>query len=314
MLRDFGFWILDFGLVIAAMLLFCVEVPSAQGAVTSLDDIEHWVGSGANRAGVVVDWNGDATTDHALVWGFRWDGDATGETMLRAIITADPRLYAKLGTSGGFGLAVRGLGYDLNDDNAFALHDGTTFDAAGIAASGPTDGVLSIDPADHYREGWFIGVWNYATANANPWSGGNFAYSGAGASGRTLADGAWDSWAFTQTFRSTAFGANPLAATAPADFDSSGSVDGTDFLAWQRNLGGTSALRSAGDATGDGAVDHADLAVWRSQLAGSAPFALAIAATTSAPEPASYTTCASAMFVLIRLSRHLRHLKRRRDS
>jgi hypothetical protein len=303
--RNCGLRIADCGLVLAALLL----ASHARAAVTSLDDIESWVGSGANRAGVVLDWNGDATTDSALVWGFRWDGVATGETMLRAVITADPRLYAKLGTSGGFGLAVRGLGYDLNDDNAFALDDGTTFDSAGIAASGPTDGAMSIDPADHYREGWFIGVWNYAAATGNPWSGGSFAYSFAGASSRTLADGAWDSWAFTPTFKATAFGANPIAATAPADFDSDGSVDGGDFLAWQRSLGATSALRSAGDATGDGAVDVADLAAWRTQFTGSTP--LAVAAATSVPEPASYTTCASAMFVLIRLTRHRRQ---RRDS
>jgi hypothetical protein len=298
--RKFGLRIADCGMVLTALLLAC----HACAAVTSFDDIESWVGSGANRAGVVLDWNGDATTDSALVWGFRWDGVATGETMLRAVITADSRLYAKLGTSGGFGLAVRGLGYDLNDDNAFALDDGTTFDDAGIAASGPTDGALSIDPADRYREGWFIGVWNYGSATGNPWSGGSFAYSFAGASSRTLADGAWDSWAFTPTFEATAFGANPIAATAPADFDSSGRVDGTDFLAWQRNVGATSALRSAGDATGDGLVDVADLADWRSQFTDSAP--LALTSATSVPEPISYTTCASAMFVLFRLTRHLR--------
>jgi hypothetical protein len=309
MLRSFGFWILDFGLAFVAMLLLSVQNRTAHAAVTSLDDIEYWVGSGANRAGFVLDWNGDASTDSALVWGFRWDGAATGETMLRAVVTDDPRLYAKLGASGGFGVAVRGLGYDLNDDNVFALDDGTTFDDAGIAASGPTDGVMSIDPADDYREGWFTGVWNYATATGNPWTDGSFAYSFAGASSRTLADGAWDSWAFTPTFKATAFGVNPFAATAPADFDSSGRVDGGDFLTWQRGLGATSAMSSAGDATGDGAVDAADLAAWRSQFTGSTP--LAVVTTTSVPEPASYTTCASAMFVLFRFGRPLR---RRRDS
>jgi hypothetical protein len=306
MTRKCGSRIADCGMMLAALLLLASHT---RAAVTSLDDIESWVGSGANRAGVVLDWNGDATTDSALVWGFRWDGAATGEAMLRAVITADPRLYAKLGASGGFGLAVRGLGYDLNDDGAFALDDGTTFDAAGIAASGPTDGVVSIDPADNYREGWFIGVWNYGSANANPWTSGNFAYSKAGATSRQLTDGAWDSWAFTPTFQPTAFGMNPLAATAPADFDSSGRVDGGDFLAWQRNVGATNALRSAGDATGDGLVDEADLAAWRTQFTASAPLAVAMA--TSVPEPISYTTCASAMFVLIRLTRHQRQ---RRDS
>jgi hypothetical protein len=292
-----------------AMLLALAVAAPAPAAVTSLDDIRFWAGSGTQRAGFVLDWNGDATTDSALVWGFRWDGSASGETMLRAIVTADPRLYAKLGSNGGFGVAVRGLGHDRNDDGQFALDDGTVFDAAGIAASGPTDGSASVDPADDYREGWFTGVWNYATANANPWTGGSWTYSMAGATSRQLVDGGWDSWAFTPTFRTGAFAASPVAATSAADFDSDGRVDGGDFLAWQRSAGATSALRSAGDATGDGAVDAADLDAWRAQFTGLPPHVVALA--THVPEPLSQTTCASAMFVLIPLTRRLR---RRRDS
>lgn len=49
-----------------------------------------------------------------------------------------------------------------------------------------------------------------------------------------------------------------------ADFDMSGTVDGLDFLAWQRGFGATSgAARSDGDANLDEAVDAQDLTVWQ---------------------------------------------------
>ena len=55
-------------------------------------------------------------------------------------------------------------------------------------------------------------------------------------------------------------GAEPLA-----DFDGNGSIDGRDFLAWQRGFGTTNATPSDGDANGDGIVDGGDLAVWQAQ-------------------------------------------------
>jgi hypothetical protein len=289
---DFGFWILDFGLFAAVCAMMA---GSAGAAIGSLDDIQFWTGSGPNRAGIVVDWNGDSAADEALVWGFRWEVTASGEDMLRAAIVADPRLFAKLGANGSLGVAVRGVGYDLSDDGEFALDDGTTFDGDGIAASGPTDGAGALDAADFYREGWFTGVWSYATANANPWPGGAWAFSGVGPTTRTLVDGAWDSWAFTPTFRRNAFAVNASAAVQPADFDSDGNVDGADFLTWQRGVGlSAGVVRNLGDATGDGRVSGADLALWRNHF----ECAAASPAMTSAPEPTSLTTCASAMFVL----------------
>ena len=210
-------------------------------------------------------------------------------------------MYAKFGTNGPLGLAVRGLGYDASDDAQFALTDSTQFDSAGVAPSGPADGAASMDPADHYREGWFTGIWTYATASGNPFAGGAWTFARLGPTSRDLTDGAWDSWAFTNTFSQAAAAANAASATAAADFDSDGRVDGADFLRWQTMLGLPSGvLRSQGDATGDGAIDAADLAAWQDQIL-SAPAASAINAATAgvaAPEPDSLTTCASAMFVL----------------
>jgi hypothetical protein len=290
----------DCGLIVVAILLM-LGSSRAEAAVASLDDVRFWVGSGANRAGVVLDWNGDSTEDTALAWGFRWDGTATGEDLIRAVIAVDPRVFAKLGTNGALGLAVRGLGYDLNDDGAFALDDDTTFDEVGIFSSGPTDGATSIDPADHYREGWFTGVWTYATADANPWPTAAWTFSRTGATNRTLVDGAWDSWAFTPTFRQSAFGANAAPAIQPTDFDSDGDVDGGDFLTWQRGLGlDVGVARSLGDASGDGLIDGADLLPWQSQFD-----AISAPPTIQAPEPVTSTTCASAMFAVYVIVRQL---------
>lgn len=70
----------------------------------------------------------------------------------------------------------------------------------------------------------------------------------------------------------------PLAA----DFNSSGDVDGADFLIWQKGYGITSgAMRAQGDATGDGQVNAADLETWQDQF-GTTP---SVAASHSVPEP-----------------------------
>jgi hypothetical protein len=64
-----------------------------------------------------------------------------------------------------------------------------------------------------------------------------------------------------------------LPSVAPnADFDAGGSVDGRDFLSWQRGLGTTTgALRSQGDSNQDGDVDADDLIAWNEQFGLTAP-------------------------------------------
>lgn len=66
-----------------------------------------------------------------------------------------------------------------------------------------------------------------------------------------------------------------------ADFDVDGDVDGSDFLAWQRNVGKTSgAAIEDGDANHDGAVNGSDLEIWTGQFG--APIVVAHAPV---PEP-----------------------------
>jgi hypothetical protein len=274
-----------------AVLLFVPEIAAAP--VSSFDEIAYWVGNGGNRAALAIDWFEDSTDKPALVWGFRWDGAATGQTMLSAVIAADPRLFAKSGGAGGLGSALYGLGYD-DGDGAFSLDDDTQFDEFGFAQSAtPADGSVAIDLDDDYKEGWFSGFWNYGLSAGNPYSGGSWQESTAGMSTRTLHDGDWDSWTFSETFDFEAFAAAPSAAEPPtsgdnADFNGDGVIDGSDFLAWQRGFGtiGGEGLEQ-GDANGDGLVDAADLNAWSTAYGTGAAPPSSIALATVVPEPAT---------------------------
>ena len=57
-----------------------------------------------------------------------------------------------------------------------------------------------------------------------------------------------------------------LAPDFDADFNGDFVVDGADFLIWQRNLGASNALLTAGDADRDGVVGASDLAVWQEEF------------------------------------------------
>src|SRR5712671_2394496 len=97
-------------LSIIACVLSVASAPTAHAAFT-FSDIQYWVGTGANRAAIAIDWSDGSTNPPALVWGFRWNGIATGRDMLRAVVTSDDRLFAKFGGSTGSESAVYGLGY-----------------------------------------------------------------------------------------------------------------------------------------------------------------------------------------------------------
>jgi hypothetical protein len=244
-------------------LVWCSPLASA-GTVASFDDIEFWIGTGGQRAAMVVDWDDSTSSDESLAWGYRWTGTATGGDMLQAILEADNRLFAKLNASS---TQVFGFGYDQNNDQQFAISDGSTFNASGITFGGVPDPPFapgtasSSDAADHYAEGWYTGFWHYSVSISSAGGGaspfGAWSASNLGLAGRTLSDGDWDGWAFTPDTDPphSAVAENPVAAESPhpadfdADFDTDGDVDGTDFLTWQRDLG-------------EGALSEIDLQIW----------------------------------------------------
>ncbi len=155
------------GFVVVGLVLGLALVAHAD---VSFDDIQFWAGTGPNRAGLVIDWN-DGADPQSLVWGYKWDGSATGEDMLLAIagvttITgaststvygADPSLSAEL-TDWGWGKSLDRLAYDNGTFN-------------------------------HDESGW--GWYYWVSTDGTSWT-----VSGGGMAGRTLTNGNWDGWSY----------------------------------------------------------------------------------------------------------------------
>jgi hypothetical protein len=292
---------------ISIFLSFCAfSWPSCISAQPfNFDDIEFWVGTGANRAALVIDWLENSSEPPALVWGYRWDGAANGRDMLHAVVAADPRLFAKFGNHAEYGAAVFGYGYDAGNDGAFEIDDGTVFDAAGLAfVPSPADGTMPVDTGDYYTEGWVRGFWRYLAAVGNPFDGGTWEDRGAGIDARSLSDGDWDSFTFeTSAVPIPPFDgqpANPVAALPPlgelpGDFNHDGQVTAADYAVWRSAFGASSQLDADGNA--DGIVDAADYVVWRNQFTANQS-SLGALGTLSVPEPATLAVLEIALILI----------------
>lgn len=190
----------------------------------NFDDIVYWVGTGTNEAAFVVQWN-DAKNPDALVWGFKWDGNATGEDMLKAIAKADKRFFTLLYQGTQFGSAIGGLGFDLDGQGSVGLYKSgnVTYPLY------PVDGIINtteydfdnytaIDANDHWGSAWYSGYWSYWVKDATDTE---FGYSGLGASSRQLENGSWDVWNFNPNMESYDISSTltPVSAySAQADF------------------------------------------------------------------------------------------------
>ena len=163
--------------------------------VNDFDDIQLWTGNGANQAALVVDW---ADGRSPLVWGYRFD-TASGQDMIRDVVSADSRLFAKVQDFGGtLGWFVHGLGYD-RDADGFQVA-GTNFGANGLLVGNTiaVNGVPAGDIDDSYFEtdsafNSFV-YWNGA-GNDYPGAAG-WGVANSGPSSRGLANNAWDGFQF----------------------------------------------------------------------------------------------------------------------
>lgn len=177
------------------------QLKTTAAAVTDFSAIQYWVGTGTNKAAFVVQWN-DSKNPDALVWGFRWNGTATGEDMLKAIAQADHRFFSLLYQGTSFGTAVGGLGFDLNGQGTNALYKNANatyplYPVNGIinTTAYDFDSYTAADAAsDHWQSGWTTGYWSYWVKNPTDT---DFAYSSLGASNRVLENGSWDVWNFS---------------------------------------------------------------------------------------------------------------------
>lgn len=179
-----------------------VALSTAPTSAITLDDITIWTGSGENRAGLVIDW---VDGKSPAVYGYRFDGAASGQDMFEAIFADRTELYAKVAQF-GFGDSALGIGMD-RDADGFSISDGTTTtpgadftDGILITTTANADGNTAVDTDDSYAEGWNTGFFGYYVSDgASDWG---FASSGFG--GRALTDGAWDGYAYAPGFSGSA--------------------------------------------------------------------------------------------------------------
>ena len=207
----------------------------------TFDMIKNWTGDGENQAALVIQWN-YADEPAALVFGYRWTGQATGADMVKAVVKNNPRLYALMQytnvsspTDPNGGYTINGIGWDVDDDGDIALIDtgngNQVYESedgffehprgykpgSGGSSDYDYDNWKARDTDDMWWAGWYtVGYWSYwVKDNATA----NFSYSSWGASGRVLENGSWDGWNFMPGFQQKewkSFVAAPLPIPADA--------------------------------------------------------------------------------------------------
>ncbi|MEQ8846970.1 hypothetical protein [Botrimarina sp.] len=269
---------------------------SAGAAVSAAGEIGFWVGEGANRATLVIDWDEAPHAGPALAWGYRWDGAATGRQMLAAVVAADERLFAKLNGSAETARLLYGLGYDGDANGQLPIDSGQSFDPDGFALGFPNDTARPLEAADLWAEGFADeAFWHYTTrAAGEPWG-----TAGSGFSTRALADGDADGWVLTllknpegmlrnEEELFSFFPSFPTAAPRPgpsSDFNGDGAIDAADYTLWRDALGEPAVVAGAGaDADRSGLIDQEDYQLWAAAYGRGADPAHAGPAQ-AAPEP-----------------------------
>lgn len=172
-------------------------MPVAEGSF-SFDQIQNWTGEGANQAALVIQWNDDRE-ENAMVWGYRWDGEATGVDMVMAIAKKDPRMFLLILEGTAYGTTIGGIGYDADGDGNCQLTDGNetypVVDGYVSINSSDFDKFSSTDSDDYWKSGWMSnGYWSYYMNDLGQFPPAD--YSGVGASSRKLQNGSVDGWMF----------------------------------------------------------------------------------------------------------------------
>lgn len=167
----------------------------------SAEDITYWVGEGPKQAALVIDWHDDRLP-HALVWGYRWEGEVTAEQMLRDVVTADQRLVLLTSPFSSYGIACTGIGYLLQkpEKKVKVLINGIPVDEVSPHIFHAKSGEADVDaaqltiPSALWRSGWkTAGYWVYYLKDKRlaSWS-----YSNIGLTGTTVTDKSWHGLSF----------------------------------------------------------------------------------------------------------------------
>jgi len=181
-------------IVFLAAILFTAQSLAAQ-IVTNLNDIDFWVGSGSKQAGLLIDFD-DGFSKQSFVWGYRWEGVATGAEMITAVAAADPNLTVLSGGTIGSNFFIIEIGYfdGVNNHNKTSGDFITDFNYWGYSVVGGTaGGTFGPDTFDPVAPGASfaipsLGTWTEAPAGAS--------YDSFGSPGRILENMAWDAWSF----------------------------------------------------------------------------------------------------------------------
>lgn len=148
---------------------------AAKSSAVSFNDVQFWTGSGTNRAALVVEWNapesfGGTTVpapvaNKSLVWGYRFNGAASGTQMLKAILAADSQLYVVVGLT--FGTYVQGIGYNLAGDGGSGIRSAnvTNFFTTNFVtnATVSVDAATPLNSGDLYWSGYYGPNWEVWT-------------------------------------------------------------------------------------------------------------------------------------------------------
>jgi hypothetical protein len=243
----------------------CTLVAHVDGITTN--EIQLWTGSGTNHAALVIEWNSpqvfNLTTvpapvaNKTLVWGYQFNGTATGTQMLDAVLAADPRLYAVVNNT--YGTFVEAIGYNLNGNGFIGVSDGIqTYSARAFVHGDLLNPNLNVDAAyplnsgDLFWSGYFGPnwlVWNELGDNGglaaspdrgtnqywDPDSGiqGQWEYSSDGLDLLPLQDGSWIGFSVAAAGYDTN-SADPATAAFNLDEQAPPSPDGT-YVAYVNN-------------------------------------------------------------------------------
>ncbi len=95
--------------------------------------IQHWAGDpeGEKRCALVIDFQ-DGLSNQAYVWGYRWNGTATGEDLVRAVASQSSILTAMIQYTGTMGSTLNALGISADREELdYISYD---FTAASVAS------------------------------------------------------------------------------------------------------------------------------------------------------------------------------------
>ena len=101
----------------------------AQAAKVDFESIRHWAGSGEKKAALIVQFN-DGKDEVGYVWGYRWNGSASGEDMVRAVARASRSLTVLVQYTGSMGSTLDGVG--LSKERTHLSHLEYDFQSAAV--------------------------------------------------------------------------------------------------------------------------------------------------------------------------------------